>query len=81
MLGRNNFLAAYVANLVTGFVGNVEHIGDLGPALAVGLCDVRRLDDVLRVLGLDDLHALGPDRCSKLLVDFACVFLRQALCW
>lgn len=68
-----------MVRILSGLVGDVDLVSDLRPVLGVGLRGEGGLDDILGILGFDDLHAFCPDRCRELLVDFTCVFLRHAI--
>ncbi len=78
-LGRDNLFAYDAANLVACFVRNVDRIRDFRALFRLRLRNIRRLDDVEGVLGVDDRDTVGLDRCSKLLVYLAGILLRNAL--
>ena len=80
-LRRNKLLAGDATNLVAGLVGDVYGVGHFRSVLGLGRRGVRRLDDIFGIFSLDDLNAFGLDRCHELVVDFACVFLRNTLYW
>ena len=76
---RNDFLTCDGANLVASLVSDVDGVRHLCAMLRLRLCGVGRLHDIDGVLRINDRNAIGLDRCSKLVIDLAGIFLRNAL--